>query len=270
MLAYMHNLVIVKLGGSVITDKAKSHGVFRRKVVERLALEIRSAKRQKDFDLIIVHGAGSFGHPLAKKYNLHKGYLGSESSEGFALVKKGMFELTMLIWQVFADADLVSCVVEPSSLIIGSKGKIKSFDTEFIENLLSKKITPVLFGDAVFDEKMGFSIISGDLMVSYLAKKFKANRVIFVSDVDGVFDKNPKVYNDAKLIGEVNEKNYKKIIKNMEIYNKDDISGEMKGKILSIRDGLKGNIVEILNGFVSKRLTDSLVDKSRIRTRISF
>lgn len=245
----------------MITDKAKPHGVFRRKVVERLASEIVSLKKRRDFDLIIVHGAGSFGHPVAKKYNLHKGYLDTKSSMGFSLTKKAMFELTMLIWQVFADVGLVSCVVEPSAVITAFSGKVKSFNTEFIENLLLKKITPVLFGDAVFDEKMGFSIISGDLMVSHLAKKLNANKVIFVSDVDGVFDKNPKVYKDAKLISEISEKNVRQIIKNMQVFNKNDISGEMKGKIEAIKTDLDGVEVEIINGFKSKRLTDSLLSK---------
>lgn len=264
-------LVIIKLGGSVITDKSRSRGVFRKQIVERLAREILNAKKVRNFELIIVHGAGSYGHPLAKKYNLHKGYLGSKSSEGFALTKKAMFELSLLIWDSLSKVGLNSCVVEPSAVIVASGGSIENFNTEFIENLISKKIIPVLFGDTVFDEQTGFSIISGDLMVSYLAKKFRADKVIFVSDVDGVFDKNPKVYKDAKLIVEVNEKNYKKIITNMAIYNENDISGEMKGKILSIRDELGDTSVEIINGFKSKRLVDSLLStRQGIGTRFGF
>ncbi len=266
----MKELVIIKLGGSVVSDKSKSRGVFRKKIVERLAGEILKAKKVRDFDLIIVHGAGSFGHPVAKKYNLHKGYLGPKSSEGFVLTKKAMFELSMLIWELLSKIGLNSCVVEPSAVIVAVGGKINTFNTEFIENLLSKNIVPVLFGDAVFDEKMGVSIISGDLMVSYLANKFKADKVIFVSDVDGVFDKNPKVYKDAKLIGEVNEKNYKEIIKNMDIYNKNDISGEMKGKILTIRDALGNTKVEIINGFKPDSLVNSLTKRLTVGTVISF
>lgn len=254
----------------MITDKSKSRGIFRKKIVERLAKEIKEAKKVRDFDLILVHGAGSFGHPLAKKYNLHKGYFGSKSSEGFALTKKAMFELSLLIWEVLCKVGLVSCIVEPSAVIVADGGRIKTFNTKFIENLLDKKIIPVLFGDAVFDEERGVSIISGDLMVSHLAKKFKAEKVIFVSDVDGVFDKNPKVYKDAKLIGEVNENNYKKIIKNMEIHNKNDISGEMKGKILAIRDELGKTRVEIINGFKSDSLVNSLTKRLRVGTVILF
>lgn len=259
----MRKLVIIKLGGSVITDKSRPRGFFRRKVVERLALEIKQVKKKKDFDLIIVHGAGSFGHPLANKYRLQNGYLDSKSSEGFSLTKKAMFELTLLIWKVFAEKGLISCVVEPSAVIIGSKARIISFNTDFIDNLLSKGIIPVLFGDAVFDKKMGVSIISGDLMVSYLAKKFKADKVIFVSDVDGIFDKNPKVYRNAKLVKEINEKNWHQVMENMEVFNKNDVSGEMKGKIEAIKRGLSGINVEIINGFKSKKLVDSLLSRKR-------
>lgn len=245
----MKDLVIVKLGGSVISDKSKSRGVFRKKIVERLAGEIKRAKKIRDFDLIIVHGAGSFGHPLAKKYNLHKGYSGPRSSEGLVLTKKAMFELTMLIWGSLSKVGLGSCVVEPSAVIVADGGRIKTFNTEFIENLLDKKIIPVLFGDAVFDEKIGVSIVSGDLMVSHLARKFKAEKIIFVSDVDGVYDKNPKVNKDARIIGVINNMNYKQVAKKMEVYNKNDVSGEMKGKLLTIKKDLGGFEVTIINGF---------------------
>ncbi len=261
-------LVIIKLGGSVITDKSKSKGVFRKKDVQRLALEISQVKKKQDFDLIIVHGAGSFGHPIAKKYNLHKGYLGPKSSEGFALTKQAMLELGFLVWRELARAGINACVVIHSVVIKTSGRRISKFDTEFIEDLIRKRIAPVLFGDAVFDEKDGFSIVSGDVMVAYLSKKLKAAKVVYISNVDGVFDRNPKTNRSAKLIPVINSKNYKEIVGAIEMNNKNDTSGEMRGKLEAIKQELSGKEVQIINGLRGLRLKEALSDEATPSTTI--
>ena len=62
-------MFVIKLGGSVITDKSMQN-TFNEEVTFRLVSEIKDSQKQ----VIVVHGAGSFGHILAKKYDLHKGY----------------------------------------------------------------------------------------------------------------------------------------------------------------------------------------------------
>lgn len=262
-------LVIIKLGGSVVTDKSKSRGVFRRRVTARLAQEIAKAKRQKNFDLIIAHGAGSFGHPIAAKYHLDKGYLGSESAKGFALCKKAMFELSLLVWEELVKAGINASIVQPSTIMTTSDSKILKFDTNFIKALLTKKIIPILFGDVVIDTKRGFSIVSGDKMVAYLAKQLKASKVIFVSDVEGVFDKNPKVFGGARLISEINNKNYKQIISNMVAHNKNDVSGEMRGKILTVKRELGSFNVSVVGGFSKGKVLTTLAG-DKVGTRLNF
>ncbi len=266
------NLVIIKLGGSVITDKSQKKGVFRKDVVKRLANEIKTAWDKQKFSLILVHGAGSFAHPIAKKYRLNEVYLDTQSSEGFAKTKIGVLELNLLVWQELARAGIKACIVEPSAVIKAQSAKIKKFDTKFIEFLLSQDIVPLLSGDVVLDQNLGFSIISGDQIVSFLAKKFKAKKVILVSDVDGVFNKDPKVYQNAKLIREVNTKNYKDIIDNIKMNNVSDVTGEMKGKILSVKKDLAGTKVIITNGLIKGNVLKSLLgNKSEsIGTIINF
>jgi isopentenyl phosphate kinase len=61
-------MFILKLGGSIITDKTKEC-TFKQEIVNKLAKEIKKAKKE----IIIVHGAGSYGHILAEKYQLNKG-----------------------------------------------------------------------------------------------------------------------------------------------------------------------------------------------------
>ena len=266
------DLVIIKLGGSVITKKESNKPVFKKSIAKHLCREIYQAKKQKKFDLILVHGAGSFAHPIAKKYRLNEGYLGPESAKGFALTKFGVLKLNLLVWQELERANLAACIVESSAVIRANSGRIKEFDTKFIEMLLAQDIIPLLSGDVVIDEKMGFSIISGDQITAFLARKFLANKVVFVSDVDGIFDKNPKVYPNARLVPEINNKNYRNIIEKMKVKNKKDVTGEMKGKILSIKRGLQGVKVIITNGQRKGNMLKSLVNNrsDNIGTVINF
>ena len=62
-------MILIKFGGSVITDKAE-YRKFNKETVARLADEIKRSGQE----VIIVHGAGSFGHVVSKQYNLQKGY----------------------------------------------------------------------------------------------------------------------------------------------------------------------------------------------------
>ena len=58
--------------------------------------------------------------------------------------------------------------------------------------------TPVMYGDAVLDEKLGFTILSGDQLVAYLAIKYNASKIVVGTDTDGIFDADPKTNPDAK------------------------------------------------------------------------
>ncbi len=50
------------------------------------------------------------------------------------------------------------------------------------------------------DSEQGFAILSGDQLIVRLAIELDAERVIFGSDVDGIFTSNPKLDKNAKLI----------------------------------------------------------------------
>ena len=52
---------------------------------------------------------------------------------------------------------------------------------------------PVLYGDAVLDEKLGFTVLSGDQLVAYEAIKYKATKIVIGADTDGLFDADQKL-----------------------------------------------------------------------------
>jgi len=244
----MKPLHIIKIGGSLLTDKSKTKSKFRTTIVSSVIKQIVEVKKKKDFDLILVQGAGAYPHFLTTKYRINDGFVGPKSATGFVHIKNELFKLNNFLWDECIGAGLNVCTVQPSAVIFTENGKIKSFDTRLIDSLIAMEIVPVLMGDDSIDIKKGIAVLSGDQIVAYLGHKYRADTILYVTDVDGVFDKNPKIYKDAKLIEVINKKNFRSVINSMETYSKFDVSGEMKGKLLAIVNDLSNFKVQIVSG----------------------
>lgn len=247
----MKSLYIIKIGGSILTDKSRTKSKFRTKNVSSVIKQIVEVKKKKDFDLILVHGAGAYPHFLTTKYRINDGFMDPNSAKGFVHIKNELFKLNNFFWDECIKAELNACAVQPSAVIFTENGQIKSFDTRLIDALLSMEIVPILMGDDSIDSKKGINVLSGDKIVAYLAKRYNAKTVIFVTDVDGIFDKNPKVCKEAKLIKVIDKNNFRKTLSDVEIHNVHDASGEMKGKLLAISKDLPNFKVQIVNGLKS-------------------
>ena len=71
-------MIILKIGGSILTNKDSIESEVDSESLKRIALEIKSSLDNSFKELIIVHGAGSFGHPPAKKYKIGERFEESE------------------------------------------------------------------------------------------------------------------------------------------------------------------------------------------------
>ena len=116
-------------------------------------------------------------------------------------------------------------------------------DTTNIERFLNIGVIPIISGDMVPDRTMGYSVLSGDQILLDLAKKFQPKKIILGSDVDGLFDSDPKVNPNAQLIPEVTENKIKGLIQQLE---GGDASGQMKGKLIEIKNLLDLGFRDIL------------------------
>lgn len=217
-------MILVKLGGSVITDKSKLR-MFRRGTCERLAEELLAAKD----GLVVVHGAGSFGHIEAKKHGLHKGLKSSEQVEHVAKVQRDVRELNLKVIKALIDGGIKAVSIPPAGAATFSSCEVRSFDPDAFRSIMDLGLTPVSFGDVVPDESMGFSICSGDLIMESLAKQFRPSLVIFCADVDGVFDGDPKMDPKARLIPRLDRSILSKL-KRTEQRNA-DVTGSIYGKL---------------------------------------
>ena len=228
---------VLKLGGSVVTvkDEPKTPHMDN---IRRLAEEIKAAWPTP---LILVHGGGSYGHPVAKQYGIADGYSSERQILGYAKTHQAMVELNTIIVDALMNSGLPAVSVTPSTFIITTDGRIKSVNLEMIGQLVIKGFLPVLYGDAVLDKQKGFSILSGDQLAVKLATSLGATRLIYGADVDGVYTSNPKLVDEARLMENLPLdmlEGYVKIGQSLTT----DVTGGMMGKVSEAAEAVKKGV----------------------------
>ena len=107
---------------------------------------------------------------------------------------------------------------------------------------------PVMYGDAVLDADLGFAILSGDQLVSYIAQRLNAKRIVIGVDVDGLYDADPKVEKKAKMFTHLTLEKLKKLRKTLGKSAACDVTGGMFGKISELLPAIEQGIpVKIVN-----------------------
>jgi isopentenyl phosphate kinase len=233
---------VLKLGGSVITDKEKPL-TPNLEAIERLADEIARANVSS---LILVHGGGSFGHHVAKQYNLTEGYGDLAQVTGFSETHRAMTKLNSLVMEALINHYINAVVVQPSSCVVTKAGRIQSMERKPLKRMLNMGLVPVLYGDAVLDAEKGFAILSGDQLVSSLAINFGASRIIMGGDVDGIYTKDPKTNKLARLVQHVTLQELKSQKHDIEGSKATDVTGGMLGKMRELIPAIKQNIQALL------------------------
>jgi len=265
VLSLKGRLTILKLGGSVITkkDKPLTPNV---QAIKRLAEEIFKA----DFKpLIIIHGGGSYGHPVAKKYRIAEGFKDDSQLFGFSETHEAMVALNSLLIRSFLEHRLPAFALSPSSFIVTRKGRIKTFNEKPLKIALKLGLIPVLYGDAVFDVEWGFTILSGDQIAAALAIKLNAERIIMGIDVDGLYDSDPKRNASARLITEVSVKDFAKLIRHISGSQVPDVTGGMLGKILELKVAVERGVEAlIVNALSPNNIYKALKGEEVVGTRI--
>jgi isopentenyl phosphate kinase len=179
-------VTIVKMGGSVITDKGVAFS-YRERVVKGMGRAIASC----GLPVVVVHGGGSFGHTVAKRFGLSS-RRSSPSPEGVTETRDAMLRLDSKVCASLSAAGLHPYPFSPFTLLDGEGGP------SFISRLLLGGATPVTFGDVVHDGK-GFRILSGDTICVELAEMLGAARCVMALDVAGLLDETGEA---IKVLGD--------------------------------------------------------------------
>ncbi len=255
-------MILVKLGGSVITDKAQYQSV-RLDVLTRLCREIVESGK----DVVVVHGAGSFGHIMAHDHRLAEGHLDDGQIPALATVSRDVRQLNLMVMDAMLSVGLMPISLPPSACVLMKGGEIKDLGAERIRSYISLGASPVMFGDVALDESMGFSICSGDQIIESLAKEISPERVVFVSDVDGIMDRDP-----ADPSSRVVEVVRPEDVEVMDFHARvKDVTGGIRKKLKSML-GLCTPEREclIINGTVPGRLLAALNGERVLGTRVEL
>jgi isopentenyl phosphate kinase len=181
------NLQFLKLGGSLITDKARPH-TPRLEVIDRLAGEVAEARRQNpDLRLVLGHGSGSFGHVPAKKYGTRQGVHSAQGWEGFAEVWQEAAALNRLFMDALHRAGLAAISFPPSASASARDGQVGTWDLTPLQSALQAGLLPVVYGDTVFDSVRGGTILSTEDLFDYLAHQLRPRRILLAGLEPGVW-----------------------------------------------------------------------------------
>jgi isopentenyl phosphate kinase len=251
-------LIILKLGGSVITKKEAKEPTINYDNLNRIAGEIASSSFDK---LIIVHGAGSFGHPFAREYSIGSKIKDEDDFNykklGFCITQSWVKKLNSIVCESLREKEVLAVSIQPSSFIITNNKRIYSCDLNLINKYLELGFVPVIYGDVVvdMDESIKICVLSGDQIIHYFGENLKPYRVILGSDVDGIYTKDPKKYHDARLLETVSSCEDLSAEGSLNV----DVTGGMNGKLLELLElaeiGVESEIINAgREGLIKKAL----------------
>ena len=262
-------MIILKLGGSVITRKDSLTPTLDSYNLTRIAREISNSSHHK---LIVVHGAGSFGHPYAKEYAIGSEIKSTQEltrkKMGFSKTQNSVKNLNALVCQHLLEQEIPAVSIQPSTFIETHKKRIINADLDLISKYLDLGFVPVLYGDVVLDmdKKIKMAVLSGDQIVKYLAENLKPEKVILGSDVDGIYNRDPKKYPDAHLMKVVTSHKELESTDNIQTV---DVTGGMGGKLGELLELAKIGIEsEIINANHDNNIKKALNGEKGIGTLI--
>tara|TARA_B100001146_G_scaffold132011_1_gene115901 strand:+ start:464 stop:1339 length:876 start_codon:yes stop_codon:yes gene_type:complete len=247
---FQGKIVVIKYGGAVMSQEELKIG---------FAKDISLMKLVGMYP-VIVHGGGpQIGQELDKKKLKSKFIEGQRvtdkktlsvviktlgndiNKEIVSLIKKSGGKAQGLSGNKkrLIRADKLNESYKKNTVDLGFVGKVKGIDAKAIKNILFKNIIPVIAPLGI-DKKNQTLNINADLVAAKVASSLKAEKLILLTDVNGVSDKN------NNLLSQLNAKSAKDIL------NKDFIKGGMRPKLMSAIEAIESGVkaVHIIDGRV--------------------
>lgn len=245
--------VLLKLGGSVITDKA-TPGKFRRPATKRLLGELK----RSGVPAVLFHGSGSFGHPPAKKHGAGSRPL---KPEGVSEILAAANQLHADVVHVAQEAGLKPLSFPLHQTVTSEQGQLEDYPVQRLQRAVEEGYMPVLSGTLVRDMELGWRVASADELMADLASELSPRLALFCTDVDGVLGPDGLLPKASPAVLE-------------HLWDAggrgDDVTGRMAGKLERAFQVAAVCPTWILNGEVRGRLQDVLKGKAVPGTRIEI
>jgi len=225
------DLVFIKLGGSLITDKAKPL-TPRLDVIQQLSAEISRITREKpELKLLLGHGSGSFGHAVADRYQTQTGIAGKTLWKGFADVWAAARQLNQLVIDSLINEGLPVIAFPPSAGVIATNRSLQSWDIAPMIEALAHHLIPVVQGDVIFDKEIGGTIFSTEEIFYYLARIFHPRRILLAGLDPGVYQSHKQT---GEIIKHISSLKIKQILPALSGAEDPDVTGGMASKVTSM------------------------------------
>jgi isopentenyl phosphate kinase len=248
----MKELIFLKLGGSLITDKTQPY-TPKLDVIEDVALQIATALRTyPDLRLVLGHGSGSFGHVAATEYHTRAGvsipnppHIPQERDatknaywKGFAEVWYQASSLNRLVMKALRKVNLPAIALPPSANVIASAGKVSIWETSTISMALADGLLPVIYGDVIFDEVRGGTILSTEDLFGHLARALNPEAILLAGLEAAVWEDFPA---RTRKVETITPATFEKVAENIAKAAGADVTGGMKSKVSQMLDLVKQN-----------------------------
>jgi isopentenyl phosphate kinase len=246
----MKELVFLKLGGSLITDKTQPY-TPKLDVIEDVALQISTALRtQPDLRLVIGHGSGSFGHVAASEYHTRDGFFPRPSPlihrerdktednywKGFAEVWYQASSLNRFVMKALHKVNVPSIALPPSANVIASDGKVSIWETTSISMALAAGLVPMIYGDVTFDEIRGGTILSTEDLFSHLARALNPHHILLAGLESAVWEDFPARTRKVQVI---TPQTFSQISEGIGKAAGADVTGGMESKVTQMLELVK-------------------------------
>ena len=231
----MTELIFLKLGGSLITDKDKPY-TPRLDKLKSLADEI-AASQTPERRLVLGHGSGSFGHAAAKEFGTRDGLRPSSPTagetithywHGFAEVWFQASQLNRFVMEALRGAGLPAIALAPVSAVTAREMNVARWDLTPLRSALDAGLLPVVYGDVIFDEARGGTILSTEDLFAHLTRELRPSRILLAGLEEGVWEDFPA---RTRLVSEIGLPSYEAMRAGIGASSSVDVTGGMAAKV---------------------------------------
>lgn len=252
----MDELILLKLGGSLITDKTMSYTPRFEKLAE-LAVQIAAARRANPgLRLILGHGSGSFGHTAAKKHGTRGGLQSNKKNtpkaivywHGFAEVWYQASQLNRFVMDELHNEEIPSLTLGPVSAVTASDGKLSNWDLAPLKAALAAGLVPVVHGDVIFDTVRGGTIFSTEDLFEHIAREMRPQRILLAGLEGAVWADYPERQIRVETISPAT---FDGVKSKLGASNGADVTGGMESKVrqmLELTQEIPGLTAQIFSG----------------------
>jgi isopentenyl phosphate kinase len=265
----MTEIVFLKLGGSLITDKTSAYTPLPGRL-ENISRQVAAAiQANPGLALVLGHGSGSFGHTAAKDYGTRDGLQGAADQtarsrywRGFAEVWFQAALLNRHVMDALHQAGVPCLAMAPVSAVTAHDGKASRWDSGPLRSALKAGLVPVVYGDVIFDELRGGTILSTEDLFEMLARELKPRRILLAGQESAVWADYPT---RQQAVEKITPFSFEQIKAGVGASHGADVTGGMESKVrqmLALVTEIPGLTARIFSGVERGNIQKALAGES--------